>query len=326
MNRPAVHLMSLVGIGAFAAGFAAGFFLRRGPEAPEKVSRREESRAAVSPAETPAPRAPSEEGGPAIQRTVEVQKERIRELETRLAEVERKAGGVKTEAEKLAVAKEVYEAFVRLSKGAGDSDETLKLMGRLSELDADMASFFIDRYKEGKGKPQPQQEESMALFLVLASGGPDASALILSLLTDPATSAIDRMGLLQGIGGNSGFYSMNRIPVGDDLAQVAYRLAGSADVSDRMGGAGLLGGVDAVQSRNALQQIALNDADPGVRTSAFRSLGYVGDRGTLQLLENAVLPPAPAATPENPVGSWQHTMMKQALDSAKERLKKKFPP
>jgi hypothetical protein len=324
MARPAVHLLTLVGIITFIAGFGVGFLLKREPEALEKVSRREETRAtAASPIATPAARAPSDETGTALQKTVEVQKERIRELETRLVEAERKAGGVKTRVEKLAVAKEVYDAFVRLSKGAGDSEETLKLMGRLSELDADMASFFIERYKEGQGK---KEQEGMALFLALASGGPDVGALILGLLTDPATSAADRQGLLQQVGGNGGFYSMNRIPVGDELAQVAYRLAGSTDVAERLGGAGLLGGLDAVQSRGVLHQIILNDADFGVRTSALRSLGYVGDRATLQLLENSLLPAAPAATPENAARTWQHTAMSQALEAAKERLKKRFPP
>lgn len=119
---------------------------------------------------------------------------------------------------------------------------------------------------------------------------------------------------------------MSKIPVNDELAQVAYRLAASTDIVERSGGAGILGGVDAVPSRGALQQMALNDADLSVRTAALRSLGYAGDRSTLQLLETYVLPVAPPEDPKNPYQNWQQKMLAQTLESAKERLKKRFPP
>jgi hypothetical protein len=214
--------------------------------------------------------------------------------------------------------------FRRMSKGANDSDETLKAMARLAELDGDLASYFIEKYREDRGKAEP--EAQMTLFLALACGGPDVAALLLGSLTDPSTPATERQVLLQGVSGAGGLYSMNKVPVNDELAQVAYRLAASSDIADRAGGAGLLGGVDAAQSRGALQQMAFNDADLSVRTAALRSLGYAGDRSTLQLLETYVLPPAPADDPQNPFQNWQEKMMAQTLESAKERLKKRFLP
>lgn len=326
MGRTGFPLVLAIGIGAFAAGFASGFLLRRDPVGAGRPSRLEDRRAgfASTPADAPAALPASEGAGDALQKRVEVQRERIRELEERLVEAGRKAGGVRTKAEKLAIAKEIYESFLRLSKGTGDSEETLKAMGRIGELDADMASFFIDRYKEQRGKPETEYET--ALFLALASGGPEVSALILGHLTDPSVPAAERQSLLQGISENGGFYSMNRIPVNEELCQVALRLGGSQDQAERQGGAGLLGGVDTVQSRAALQQMAFNDADWGVRSRALRSLGYVGDRGTLQVLESYSLPAVPAPTPENPAQNWQHRILAQTLEAAKERLKKRFPP
>ncbi len=307
-------------MGAAAGGFAGGLLLRGEPESPPAVPRAGRGGPATPPAaaEIPSPALP---GAPATtsEMTIEAQRGRIRDLESRIVELQRASGTVpRTRAEKLAIAKEMYDSFLRLSKGASDSEETLKAMARLGELDAEMAPFFIERYRDERLKKDPQ--EHMGLFLALAAGGPETAALILGLLTDPATSPQDRQELLGQIGSSGGFNFTNRIPVSGELAEVAFRLSGSQEVAERQGAAGLLGGLDSVQSRTDLQRLAFGDADLGVRATALRSLGYVGDQATLHLLESRPPPPTPAGG-----NAWAHKALMQSLEAAKERLKKRFP-
>jgi hypothetical protein len=302
----------LVGVAAFVAGLAAGLALRRTSDATSIPTAG--TRAAAPGVEAaPVVRPPEATG---LQRSIDVQRERIRELEGRLLELERRAGGVRSKEEKLAAAKEILDMFVRLSQGSADSDELLKAMSRLNELDGDTASYFIEKYRTTPKEHSFTPE--MALLLMLASGGPDVEAFVLSKLKDPATSSSERRELLSGLAGENGFYSASRLPVGPELAQLAQRLVVSGDSDDRQGGAGLLGSVDSPASRSILQQLAMTDADGDVRVTAVRALGYTGDRTTLQLLETYALPVQNA-------NEGELKALKQAVEIARERLRKKFP-
>lgn len=288
-------------VAAFVAGLAAGLFLRRAPEAPVRPTAAVERRIAEAPA--------------SVSEASESQRERIRELEARVVELERASPAPAPKADRRVVAQEVWEEFLRLSRGGSDSESVLKAFSRLGELDADSTAYFVEKFRSRKA--DSPYDANMPLVLALASGGPDAAALILGLLKDPATPDLERRHLLGNVAGENGFYSMNRIPVGPELAQVAQQLASSADALERRGGAGLLGGANSGTARLLLQQLALADPDLDVRAAALRALGYGGDRASLQMLEGY--------TPAQEGGNaGQVERLRQAFEAARERLKKRF--
>ena len=314
-----------VAIGALAVGFVAGALLGRGPSVMERTHEKPEE--TVPTPITPAQASPSPPDIEVnLQPTIKMQHERIVELEEQVRELQRKASGIKTKNEKLAIARKIYETFTKFDKGrAPNPEEIFKAMSRLGELDEDMASFFIDRFREEKAG-EDTTEENMALMLAVISGGPDVTALVKEMIQDPNTSAIDRSQLMVILSGENGMFTSNRIPMDSELSQTAILLVHSSVSEDRKGGAGLLGGADTLGSRLALQDLAFNDPDLAVKTAAIRSLGYVGDNTTLQFLEGYQI----GATPEltgDPAGDllvYRHNALDQALKSAIVRIKKKL--
>ena len=284
-TKPIAPLLVMVGVGALAAGFAVGIFAGYG-RAKRDLKSRDENHVSKLDGK-PRPTVPPVAEGESVdlRKTIATQRERIRELETLLVAEDRKGKEGEASKDKLALAKEIYELFVRLGKGKADSDEALTAMGRLSELNPDMASFFIERARQKPGKDSGGM--NMALFLMLACGGPEVSAFIHETLTDPSIEYPSRKELLGTISGGNGMYTVpQRIPVDENLARVAFEILRSEKSYERKGAVSLLGGVNSTESRGILQETALSDSDVRVREGAVRSLGYVGDASTVSFLEN----------------------------------------
>jgi hypothetical protein len=141
--------------------------------------------------------------------------------------------------------------------------------------------------------------------------------MILNMLKDPTTPQSKRRNLLGELPRENGCYLVNRIPVGPKLTQMAQRWTSSTEALERRDGASLLGGVDGGILRQVLQQLALVDRNCVVRALALRALGSSGDQVMLDLLES--YPP-----PSQGTNIRDAERVQQALDAARERLRRKF--
>ncbi len=249
----------------------------------------------------------------ALKEIVVRQRAEIDTLAARVAELERQPQHGRPAQDKLAIAKEIYEAFLASMKaeetGEG-SGNYWKVLGRLDELDESMASFFIGKYSKAEGK----EESELALGLALWSGGKEAVEFIKELLRDSSLGGKARNSLLQSFAmwGDDGFYPAKPLPVDSELAQMAFQLAESPKTEERSGGAGILGHCDDPASRAKLQQLASSDSDTRVRYAVLQALGKVGDRATLAYLASYTVP---SDQPD----------LQQQLKGAIAKLKKKYP-
>jgi len=91
----------------------------------------------------------------ALKEMVVRQRAEIDTLAARVAELERQPQHGKPMQDKLAIAKEIYEAFLAIQKaqengeGAGNY---LKALVRMDELDESMVSFFVEKYRKAEGE------------------------------------------------------------------------------------------------------------------------------------------------------------------------------
>ena len=199
---------------------------------------------------------------------------RVRELEARLVPED----GVE---QKLLMAREIWEATINERSLSGkDTKKFLKAIGNMAKLDPDMTVFFVQKFHELEGK----RERTDALRLAITCGGRDAAELIKKILNDPMSTQGYRFFIgiqLTGEGMDSG---LNPIPVDQDMVRLAGQYQASASAWERRITVGIFGNWDSNESRAALENLAANDPDIGVRAAAIRALGQVGNRSTINFL------------------------------------------
>ncbi len=207
-------------------------------------------------------------------------------------------------------AEDIFEQFRRAFQQKG-GPEFIRAIGMIDELDESMAPLFIEKLRAGIDVPELKNITPM---LILLSGGNDAAAWVQEQLANPALSDAERKELLKNLSG-TGVPVLRKLPIDGPLGRTMEGLLLSEDPAERMGGAGLLGGRDSDAARVQLRSMATADPDGQVRASALESLGWVGDRSTLEFLR-AYPKPDPTAPHQ-----WAVT---QALERAIQQLERKF--
>jgi hypothetical protein len=225
------------------------------------------------------------------------------------------------------MAKKVYETSIATyAHPETVLPEAVRELSRMYDgLDAEMTSYFVERYREETAKDPDSTPGSFfrsdprrhAWFLVFAAGGDDAARFLKEWMSDPATSREDRARGLDALCSVSLSDSQNleKVPVDASLSATALPLAESDLEGDRKGAADLLGRYDTPESRVVLRRLADSDPEPEVRGVALRSLGRIGTRETLEYLRTYPVPSA-----EN--GGW---VIKVSLAEGITELTLRFP-
>ena len=220
---------------ALVVGLISGLVLGRSQrETRDPSPSKKEERKAEAPTADPMMDSP---------RIIREQKEEIARLEERVRSLQ--AGREPSREDKIATAKEIYESFVKLANRdrEPDPEEFVKVLGRLDEVDSDMAAYFISRLEEAIESGEREKAEEMGIFLILCSGGPDVTAFLNRHLRGEAGTPESRRELLQAVSGSGGPpFSMSKIPIDERLQELAYGFLESSDPNERAGGAGLLSG------------------------------------------------------------------------------------
>lgn len=178
--------------------------------------------------------------------------------------------------------RQAEEIYKRLSNQKVEEDPKgwMKLTGQLADLRPSMTSVFAKKYRDARPRI-----DSVALELALASGGPEATALLKEIFGSPSTPKMERIVAGISLSDEGTLMRMaNDIPVDAALASLATTTLGLTDPHERMAGVGLLGLQATVQSRSALQVLVAQDKDEQVRMAALSVLGRNGDRSTLDYL------------------------------------------
>ncbi len=176
-------------------------------------------------------------------------------------------------------AEEIYKGMTN-QKVEEDPKEFLRVSGQLADLRPSMTAVFARKYRDAKPRM-----DSIALELALASGGPEAAALLKEIFGSPSTSKTERIVAGISLSGEGSLMKMaNAIPLDPVLASLATTTLGLTDPYERMAGVGLLSLQATDQSRSALQSLVAQDKDEQVRMAALRVLGRNGDRSTLDYL------------------------------------------
>ena len=228
---------------------------------------------------------------------------------------------IDVELDKESLAKEIYDAWSRAAQG-GSKKDALKLLSRLPELDPQTAPFFIRRFRESKDSAT-SRGDNIALSLALASGGPKVTELLQDYLSDRDSEPVQRKQILQALRSMSGWpFSMEQIPVDQQLADTAFLLTKSTNAFERGAGARILIGHDSASTRIVLRNIASSDPSMIVRAEAIHALGIVGDLESLILLETSVSDTlnTMATVEKKNIGH-----VTKVLDAAIEQLRIKYP-
>ena len=111
-----------------------------------------------------------------------------------------------------------------------------------------------------------------------------------------------------------GLFSIRRLPISEALGSTAMTLCRSGNEEDRKAGAGLLGGLRSDVSRGELRRLVEEDKELGVRASAVRSLGHVGDPATRNYLERLL------TSPQTPLSGRDVGRLREAIADALNEL------
>lgn len=305
-----------VAVAALAAGAVGGAMFERSrkPAAGPAADSRPEAAPDGKPGPPAAGEAPQLEWPAMISKDApaaraELQAENAK-LKARVAELEKQLPKEKTKEDKIAIAKEILEC---IRKGKRDPEAFRKMLKLIGELDPAMGPFFLERLAD----PDEPGEKNPLYDLALASGGPEVAEWALANLTNPGTDDDVRQRILRVLGGGSKeLFTIRNLPVTGKLADLGFTYATSSSADERRAGAGLLGGVNSVESRTTLARLASADAEWNVKETAIRSLALVGDKDTLTWLDT--FRPSLDA-----LGDWQKQRLQAAVDYAKETIAKR---
>jgi hypothetical protein len=232
---------------------------------------------------------------------------------------EERKPGTKTALQKKEDARRIFEAYVQAAGNTADPEDLNEIMRLVSELDAESAPYFIEQYHAHANKPSSSDEREIALEFALACGGPETTKLVKRLLSDERTPVEDRATLLTDLSGlSSSGISIKRLPVDQELSELAFSLLRSPKSEERSCAIGILGGVNSPEARSAACQVITNDPDPRAQAAAIRALGHIGDASAVDLLTSFALTKARTAGKSAGV-------LDAALESAMRELQKRFP-
>jgi hypothetical protein len=255
------------------ASFLLGLFLGRGTT---PAAAKPEERKAVAPV----PKDPVESIVP-VGETAQMsqQREEIRRLKAELEALKAPAPAAAVNKDRTAQAKEIYELFLRNKNNQGTPDERLEMLRRLSELDHDMAAWFVAQYR----RSQASDEKELAFILTVLSGGPDASRFVVEMAADPAYDAKNRRQLLRTLAGLDDMPA--RVTAEPSLTKMGLEWVRSAQGDERAAGAGILGLGGTSDGPVILRTLADTDASDQVRAAAILSIGKIGDGDALIYLK-----------------------------------------
>jgi hypothetical protein len=185
---------------------------------------------------------------------------------------------------------QVFEDFLRLFQGkTEDTDDLMRIAGRLGMIDRDLAFHFAERYRAAALPQGDPKARETALFLAVLAGGDEASRLLEEILTRPERYPEDHRSILQRVGRPGDLvWSLDRATPTPRTVSLAFTLLESGMPADRRAGAGILRGVPTPEAMDALERILEFDSDLEVRLTAASSLGEIGDGRTLLLFERVL--------------------------------------
>jgi len=315
-------LIGAIAVVSLALGAVGGALFEKSRKAPARETALEGAAGSTGPAsQKPPGEAGAEPGssastiaptpGEASKKLADAQAEVVR-LTQRVAELEKLVPKAKTKEDKIAIAKEMVEC---MRKGKRDTEAFRRMLALLSELDPAMGPYFLERLLD----PEEKVDKDMLYEFAMASGGPEVADWLLEQLTSTSTGENERRRLLRILGGGSKeIFSIRNMPVKGQLSDLAFQYSSAGNSNERQAAAGLLGGVDSVESRASLYRLAGSDTEWQVKEQAIRSLALSGDKDTLAWLDTFEAANAGAA-------DWEKKRMQEAVDSTREKLLKKYP-
>lgn len=301
---------------ALAAGAVGGALFERGRAPAPRDAAPASPQAAPEPAAPPAAGDPQPAAAPApgtsapAEPGLAASRAEVARLKQRVAELEALVPKEKSKEDRIAMAKEMVEC---VRKGKKDPEAFRRLLALLNELCPDMGPYFLERFAD----PEEKADRGMLFDLAMAAGGPEVAAEVLRLLSGQDDDQRGRVLRILG-GGSREIFTIRNLPVTGALANLALQYSATGGTPERQAAAGLLGGVDSLESRTALYRLASSDSEATVKEQAIRSLGYVGDRETLAWLDTY------QPTLEG-LRDWEKQRLQGSLDWAREQLKKKYP-
>ncbi|MCC6738785.1 MAG: HEAT repeat domain-containing protein [Planctomycetia bacterium] len=301
---------------ALAAGAVGGALFERGrapaardvaPAASQAPAESPASPAAADPqAATPAVPGPSASPEPELAAS----RAEIARLRQRVTDLEALVPKEKSKEDRIALAKEMVECIRR---GKKDTEAFRRMLSLLNELCPEMGPYFLERSAD----PEEKAERSTLFVLAMSAGGPEVAEEVLRRLT--GSDEDQRLQTLNVLGGGAReVFSIRNLPVSGPLANLGLQYASTGNDAERRAAAGLLGGVDSIESRTALYRMAATDSETAVKEQAVRSLGQVGDRETLAWLDSY----QPSL---EGLRDWEKQRLQASIDGAREQLKKKYP-
>jgi hypothetical protein len=312
MNRAA---LSTIGIVAFISGLILGVVVgRRSAERSEVSQPTPQGSVRPGPGKAITGMSSSGKSG-----TKETQEEMSR-LRQRVSDLEARLSTVPPSEDEARKADEIYK-HLRNPKIEEDPKGFMRATGLLADLKPTMTPIFAKKFRAAK-----PQFDGIALELALASGGPEAAALLKEILGSPSTQKGERVGVGISLTGEGYLLKLGTwIPVDPELANLGLSSLALTDPYERLAGVGVLGLQGTDQSRSALQGLAVQDKDEPVRIAALNALGRIGDRSTLEYLRSYTGSAFPDLSEESDLGDQPTPSAKRALLQALRQLSQRFP-
>jgi HEAT repeat protein len=152
-----------------------------------------------------------------------------------------------------------------------DNDDDLKSMALMALVQADpeRAIPHLEKYLKSD---RPVSDKQQALFMLLQSGSPRATQIVVDIAKDPKREPELRSAAVSSLGVAGG--KRNAVLLGE-----IYRSTTDSEVKEAVLGAYLVSGND-----EALVDVARNDKDEDLREDAIQKLGAMGARDALEKL------------------------------------------
>ncbi len=153
-----------------------------------------------------------------------------------------------------------------------DSDTNLKSMALMALVQAD-PERALPHLEKFLRSDRPTSDKQQALFMLLQSGLPRATEIVVEVAKDPKREPELRAAAVQSLGVAGG--ARNRQVLGD-----IYRTAGDAEVKQAVLQAYMVSGAD-----EELFAVARSESNSDLQAQAIQLLGAMGARGALEKLD-----------------------------------------
>jgi tetratricopeptide (TPR) repeat protein len=168
-------------------------------------------------------------------------------------------------------AQELREELRGDNDANADEDSDLKSMALMALVQADpeRAIPHLEKYLRSD---RPVSDKQQALFMLLQSGSPHATQIVVDIAKDPKREPELRSAAVSSLGVAGGRRNA-------ELLGEIYRSTSDSEVKDAVLNAYLVSGND-----DALLDVARNDKDEDLREKAIQNLGAMGARAALDRL------------------------------------------